>query len=314
MSHIKVRTDNIEIPYIDKIYITKDETSYISLNSGQIVYYENNEKKGYQFNMGKKPFKMLEYLIDNNGNFVKSETLYYDIFGLVESENQDSVVDQVRKDLWKISCIKNSDMKIKKHSFGENALSGYTLTLPEQKVNPRQKYVDDVASRLWSNRPFYLDSEMIPKLFYQNGGQEPDYNTDLDTYMVIQLAKTAYNEGDNVDIKLLEKVPKDRLVSIKDTFLLSDLYAAGKQMKDFKNPMELLNLDEEKITFIFENINDNIRIQMMLSGAKTFFPLRHLIPVIFNTDRKFKFRVLGFVDRLNKPLEYSIKPICITYL
>lgn len=87
---------------------------------------------------------------------------------------------------------------------------------------------------------------MIPKLFYQNGGQEPDYNTDLDTYMVIQLAKTAYNEGDNVDIKLLEKVPKDRLVSIKDTFLLSDLYAAGKQMKDFKNPMELLNLDEEK--------------------------------------------------------------------
>lgn len=63
--------------------------------------------------MGKKPFKMLEYLIDNNGNFVKSETLYYDIFGLVESENQDSVVDQVRKDLWKISCIKNSDMKIK---------------------------------------------------------------------------------------------------------------------------------------------------------------------------------------------------------
>ena len=117
MSHIKVRTDNIEIPYIDKIYITKDETSYISLNSGQIVYYENNEKKEYQFNMGKKPFKMLEYLIDNNGNFVKSETLYYDIFGLVESENQDSVVDQVRKDLWKISCIKNSDMKIKKHSF-----------------------------------------------------------------------------------------------------------------------------------------------------------------------------------------------------
>ncbi len=55
-------------------------------------------------------------------------------------------------------------------------------------------------------------------------------------------------------------------------------------------------------------------IYNIVGGAKTFLPMRHLIPIVFNTDRRFNFRVLGFVDKLNAPKTYVIKPICITYI
>lgn len=132
MSHINIKTGNLELPYIDKIYITEDKASYISLNTGKVVYLENNQLKSYQFDMGRKPYKMLSYLMENNGDFVPSDTLYYDVFGQNSSEKQDSTVDEVRRTLWKIVCIKNSDLKIKKHSGGETSFSGYTLILPDQ--------------------------------------------------------------------------------------------------------------------------------------------------------------------------------------
>lgn len=316
MSHINVKTDNLENPYIEKVFLTQDHKSYISLNSGQVVYYDgNNIFKQYQFNMGKRAYKMLEYLIENNDRFVSSESIYYEVFGCDDSAEQDEIVDQTRNTLCRIACIKNSDVTIKKHTMGECSLSGYTLTLPDQKQeNSEQGVVDDVASQLWKTRPFYLDREMITKLFYQEGGQEPDYNTDLDTYMIIQLSKKAYNTGEDVSLELLEKVVNTRLVSIKDFFVLKDLYANGKHIEDFNSPMELLDIDEEKITFVFCNCHESVKIHMMLGGAKTFLPMRHLIPIVFNTDRKFNFRVLGFIDKLNNSKTYAIKPICITYI
>ncbi len=90
--------------------------------------------------MGRKPYKILSYLMENNGDFVPSDTLYYDVFGQNSSEKQDSTVDEVRRTLWKISCIKNSDLKIKKHSGGETSFPGYTLSLPEQEVELSSKY------------------------------------------------------------------------------------------------------------------------------------------------------------------------------
>ena len=132
MSHINIKTGNLELPYVDKIYITEDKTSYISLNTGKVVYLDNNQTKTYQFDMGRKPYKMLSYLMENNGDFVPSDTIYYDVFGQNITEKQDSIVDEVRRTLWKIACIKCSDIKIKKHSGGETAFPGYTLILPDQ--------------------------------------------------------------------------------------------------------------------------------------------------------------------------------------
>jgi len=140
MSHINIKTGNLELPYIDKIYITEDKASYISLNTGKVVYLENNQLKSYQFDMGRKPYKMLSYLMENNGDFVPSDTIYYDVFGQNITEKQDSTVDEVRRTLWKIACIKNSDLKIKKHSGGETSFPGYTLSLPEQEVELSSKY------------------------------------------------------------------------------------------------------------------------------------------------------------------------------
>lgn len=316
MSHVNVKTDNLENPYIEKVYLTRDHKSYISLNSGQIIYCD--AEKNYiqhQFNMGKRTYKMFEYLVENNDRFVSSESIFYDVLGCDDSEDIDVVVDQIRNTLGKIKCIKNSDVTIKKHSMDETSLSGYTLTLPNQEqCSKGLRAVEDVASQLWRTRPFYLDSEMITKMFYQQGGQEPDYNTDLDTYMIIQLSKTAYNDGEDIALDVLESVGNTKLVSIKGIFELVDLYASGKHISDFISPMELLDVDEEKITFVFNNCDEKVKIHMMLGGAKTFLPMRHLIPIVFNTDRRFNFRVLGFVDKLNAPKTYVIKPICITYI
>jgi hypothetical protein len=84
-------------------------------------------------------------------------------------------------------------------------------------------------------------------------------------------------------------------------------------MKDFQDPMELLDVEEEKITFQFELQEGETRISMMLGGAKTFFPIRHLVQIIFGSDRIFDFRVLGFVDALRGE-NYTLKPISIVYL
>ena len=225
MKHINIKTGNLDFPYIEKIYITNDKLSYISLNSGRVVYFENNLKKYYQFDMGKGPFKMLTYLMENNSSFVSSDLLYEDIYGEIEYENHDAKVDGVRNTLCRIPCIKNSDIKIKKHSGGETTLPGFSLVLPEQ---PLENNIDDeknkTANELKNNEYIIKESQIKEHLARKaEDFQESEKNLTGELPYEVEMYFTD-DKGKIKDYHSLRKM----LFSAKDNFVIGGEAGVGK--------------------------------------------------------------------------------------
>lgn len=174
--------------------------------------------------------------------------------------------------------------------------------------------VEELASELWKQRPFYLDEEFIEKI-YKLHGYDSYFSLDSNpaTYQILTLMKDSFQEGETITMEQLPDVPANMLVTVKGKFRLTDLYASGKHLDAFTDPLSLTDIDEEKVTFLFESTDPQNKITMYLSGKKTFFPMRHLIPIIFHSDRMFQFQILGFLDRMTTN-SYHMKPLSIVYM
>ena len=72
---------------------------------------------------------------------------------------------------------------------------------------------------------------------------------------------------------------------------MTDIFYEGWHLKDYKTVYDLIDVDEERVTLVFEGQNKMINSTMMLSGAKAFLPMRHMAKIAFETDCIFDFQV-----------------------
>lgn len=302
MGHYNVMTGSEDFPFVDKVYLTNDHSSYISLNEGVAYYIDGGKERTHRFNMGKNAYKMLACLIEHNGRHVSSFAIYDEVFGFVDGDRIDKVVDEAKKTLWKIDCIKHSDLKIKKHTLSENKDAGYTLLLPNQE----DAYIERCKHFA---REFYSDDELIERLYYQLNLKSENENVNY-RYMYEMLLKDAFHRGDIVELDQLKVVGAASLVSIKSTFILKDIVAEGEH---FGVNTNLCEFKKKEVVLFFETYDKNIKVCMAAGGNKLMMGLHHLSYVLLSHNKKFEFIVTGFVDKKGDCDEYSIKPILIEY-
>ncbi len=182
-----------------------------------------------------------------------------------------------------------------------------------RKPSKKKRKVEDFASVLWNMRPFYQDNNMISVLYYRrNFGDSAGYDENIYS-MIDTLMNQSYFGGRAVSLNKLPHDTSNKLIVFKDYFLMEDIIYEEKRLCDFNNRYDLLGLDEEKITMAFRGLNESVETSMLLSGMKACMPMRHLVNIIFESDRIFHFQVWGFLDRLSAN-KYSIKPLSVEYI
>ena len=173
--------------------------------------------------------------------------------------------------------------------------------------------VDEYASLLWKNRPFYQDEELISLVYFRNNfGDSVGYDENI-TYMIAELLKQSYREGKTISLNKFPRDTSNKLIVIKEMFLLEDVFCEGKHLSDFSEPYDLLGLDEEKITLVFAGLDKTVKTSMWLSGMKACMPMRHLVKIIFESNRIFHFQVWGYFDKIDVG-QYYIKPLSVVYV
>ena len=79
MNHINVlsKRENPELHFLDKIYLTEDQSIYVSLNTWTIVFVDDDGQE-HPYPKSRKPewFYMLRELIEQNGRPVSPETIF----------------------------------------------------------------------------------------------------------------------------------------------------------------------------------------------------------------------------------------------
>lgn len=310
---------HIDVKRLDLDAVKISDRCIFNYNAG-VVFLDGDQVKSPP-----KSICLLRYLIENNGRVLENKQILNSVWGY-DYGGEGSLRSAISI-LYDIIGEKPGKNSVLQNCRG----IGYRLDLPEQdeddneetdavpgcnntdQNNDNIKPVGEHASSLWRMRPFYMDEGMIKDLFNQNGWTLPEGDYDENIYRLGQLEKNSYKNGKEIDLKGLNSVPKNKLASFGGKFLLKDIYANKKHMKDFKDPLELLDVDEERITFFFTLKEGSIEVNMMLGAEKAFFPIRHLIPIIFESDKVFNFKILGFVDEIKKN-NYSIKPVSIAYV
>lgn len=169
----------------------------------------------------------------------------------------------------------------------------------------------------WETRPVYYDPVAINDAFTRfNLSGDTDYvPSDIDYYRLSQLTK--YIESREYIIDLYSDTtcifPVEELCIMSGDFRLIDIFAQGKHLEDFRSNMfDLLSIPEENISFYFSTFNIPITLSMIIGGDKMILPMRHLLQIIFESDRIFSFNIMGYLSRLTD-ISYSLKPINISY-
>lgn len=173
--------------------------------------------------------------------------------------------------------------------------------------------VGEVASLLWKNRPFYQDDELISTLYYRNNISDSAGYDETVNYMIVDLLKQSYFKGKPLSLNKLPRDTSNKLIVIKESFLLEDVFCEGKHLSDYNSPYDLLELDEEKITMAFSGLNKTVKTSMWLSGMKACMPMRHLVKIVFESNRVFYFQVWGYFDQIDEN-NYYIKPLSVVYV
>ncbi len=304
MNHINVYDKN---NFVEKIILSDDGKTFINLNSGIITYYDNENEEHYTCNTGAKWYQILEYLIINNFQLISSAQILNKVYPEDIYQSDKIVTNQIGEIKRKI-FFKYTNIIIRQHS--ERGITGhhYSIELPRQNVNM-------VASQLWNTRPFYLDSELINALSpIETIDSRFLDSVDISTRQILQLESQALHNGKPISINTIKhNYAPQKMIVVNGIFILRDLYANKKHLSDFDDPFELINISEDSITFIFEGREQDTTCSMYLNGKKTFLPMRHLIPIIFQSDRVFHFQILGYIDRLTN-FSYHLKPLSIIYI
>lgn len=169
----------------------------------------------------------------------------------------------------------------------------------------------------WETRPVYYDCVAINDAFTRlNLSNNTDYTpSDIDYYRLSKLTK--YIEDKEYIIDLYSDTtcifPVEELCIMSGDFRLIDIFAQGKHLEDFRtNMFDLLSIPEENISFYFSTFNIPITLSMIIGGDKMVLPMRHLLQIIFESDRIFSFNIMGYLSRLTD-ISYSLKPINISY-
>lgn len=304
MNHISVYDrDN----FVERINLSNDGKAYINLNSGIITYYINEVKRHFTCNTGAKWYQIFEFLIINNFQLISSAQILNKVYPEDIYQSDTIIANQIGEIRRKI-FFKYTNIIIRQHSERDMSGHHYSIELPRQNVKL-------VASQLWNTRPFYLDSELISSLSPINtvDSQFLD-DAEISTRQILQLESQALYNGKAISLNAIKNdFTPQKMIVIKGIFILKDLYANRKHLSDFDDPFELINIDEDSITFIFEGEEQDTTCSMYLNGKKTFLPIRHLIPIIFQSDRVFHFQILGYIDKLTN-CSYHIKPLSIIYI
>ncbi len=137
MSHINILNlyNTNGLKYIEKVYLTNDLSMYICLNTWSIVYLDENglEIKKH-FSREPKWFAMLKVLIENNGIWTDSDTIYEEIIEYFHTSNNINIDDKIIgicKEIYKQQFYKIA--KIKGFSI-RKGLEGYLVEIPSQPV------------------------------------------------------------------------------------------------------------------------------------------------------------------------------------
>lgn len=169
----------------------------------------------------------------------------------------------------------------------------------------------------WETRPVYYDSASINDVFtrfhFPKNNDDITYNVDY--YKLSQLTECIESNGYIVDLYSDATCifPIEELCILSGAFKLIDIFAQGKHLEDFRtNMFDLLSIPEENISFYFSTFNTPITLSMIIGGDKMILPMRHLLQIIFESDRIFSFNIMGYLSRLTD-ISYSIKPINISY-
>lgn len=173
--------------------------------------------------------------------------------------------------------------------------------------------VENLASMLWQNRPFYQDDDMIKELYFRIFFGNVVQNDSTINSMIVDLLQKSFSNGRIIPLQKLPQKVTNELIVVKESFLLEDIIYEGKHLDDYKTPFDLLDVNEEKMTMIFSGLNNEIHLSMWLSGSKACMPIRHLIKIIFESDRVFNFQVWGYFDKI-KFNYYNIKPLSVVYI
>lgn len=154
MNHINVlsKRENPELHFLDKIYLTEDQSIYVSLNTWTIVFVDDDGQE-HPYLKSRKPewFYMLRELIEQNGRPVSPETIFEtSVFGdkikkyelMIDQKVTDIYKELLKQDFYKVA--KNKGLIIKKQSLKGDFVStygfGYTLILPKQGDNLYEDY------------------------------------------------------------------------------------------------------------------------------------------------------------------------------
>ena len=154
MNHINVlsKRENPELHFLDKIYLTEDQSIYVSLNTWTIVFVDDDGQE-HPYPKSRKPewFYMLRELIEQNGRPVSPETIFEaSVFGdkikkyelMIDQKVTDIYKELLKQDFYKVA--KNKGLIIKKQSLKGDFVStygfGYTLILPKQGDNLYEDY------------------------------------------------------------------------------------------------------------------------------------------------------------------------------
>lgn len=203
---------------------------------------------------------------------------------------------------------------------GEKINDNETIMAPsEENIIVKNKSICDTnnvdvfASMLWKSRPFYQDDGLISTLFYRMNYSDSVGYDDTINSMIVELLRQSYSNGKAISLNKIPKNTTNQLIVVKESFFLEDVFCNGKHLQDLNTPYDLLEFDEERITMVFSGLNKSVETSMWLSGAKACMPMRHLVKILFESDRIFSFQVWGYFDRI-RATKYNIKPLSVVYI
>ncbi len=161
MSYINVFSGRKEqeLIFLDKIYLTNDNSVYISPNKWTIGYLDEkgNEQISHH---NRKPewIRMFILLIENNGKYVTSDEIYYRVVKKqkkydeyddeekndeLDNDDIDFKVDSICKEIYKqkfYKAARNRNFKFYKSGLGGTDRIGYMIELPPQSDNLFEVY------------------------------------------------------------------------------------------------------------------------------------------------------------------------------